>query len=162
MLPSCGGMLSESSGKISSPSLPGVLPHDIDCFWNIQVPRAIHVNINVIVAWQRDEKCSNHVLIGYTSDDNQNTVKICGREELHGNLVIRSNNVWIKYHIEVDKIQHKFEHIIPSGTSELVPMLLSARNTQPIMLLRNHHVQEHLSGKNAFRIRHVKPEYLMM
>jgi hypothetical protein len=69
------------------------------------VSRATHMNINVMVAWRRDEECSNHILIRYTSDDNENTVKICGREDLVGNLAIRSNDVWIKYHIEVYTIQ---------------------------------------------------------
>ena len=102
VLPSCGGVLRESNGEISSPFLPKPLPHDIECYWNIRVQRAIHVNINVKVSWRRDEECSNYVLIRYTSDRSENTVKICDRNDLRGgNIRIRSNDVWIKYHVKV-------------------------------------------------------------
>ena len=101
VLASCGGLLNESSGEISSPRLPRPLPNDVECNWKIRVPRAQHVNINVMVAWRRYEKCSNYLLIKYTSEDRTNTVKICGREDVRGIISINSNNIRIKYHVEV-------------------------------------------------------------
>lgn len=104
VLPSCGGTLAQTSGEISSPLLPNPLPHDIECLWNIHVPRAIHMNVNVMVAWRRDDRCSNHISIVYTFDDNKRTVKICGREDLDGTSVIKSNKVRIKYHVQVNTL----------------------------------------------------------
>ena len=71
--------------------------------------------MNVIIGWRRDDKCSNYILIKYTADDTENTEKICGQDDLYGNIAIRSNNVWIKYHVKVIFDLNQYKNFISSS-----------------------------------------------
>lgn len=99
----CGGKLVLPDGKIRSPRVPISPPHPIECYWNVRVSRAKIMNVSVFVAWKKNEKCSNYLHIQYRTEDRESTLKICGKEDLNGNFLLRTNSLWIKYHVEVSK-----------------------------------------------------------
>ena len=101
VLPTCGRIYTTTTGKIRPPPVPNLLPHPIECHWNVRVPRAKVIDINVLISWGRNAKCSNYLRLQYKSGGREVVLTFCGKEDVKENILIKTNNLLIKYHVEV-------------------------------------------------------------
>lgn len=101
VLPTCGKIYTTTTGKIRSPPVPSLLPHPVECHWNVRVPRAKVIDINVLISWERNAKCSNYLRLQYKSGGREVVLTFCGKEDVKENILIKRNNLLIKYHVEV-------------------------------------------------------------
>ncbi|XP_062994966.1 suppressor of tumorigenicity 14 protein [Elgaria multicarinata webbii] len=101
----CGGFLTGTSGKFSSPYYPGHYPADMDCIWNIQVPK----ENNVKVRFNEFFLVEDGVPVGSCTKDyvKINNEKYCGQRN---NLVVSSqtNQISVLFHSDFSLVDSGF------------------------------------------------------
>ncbi|XP_057592915.1 deleted in malignant brain tumors 1 protein-like [Hippopotamus amphibius kiboko] len=105
---SCGGVLSQSSGRISSPSYPGNYPNNAKCVWDIEVPNNYRVTV-VFTDVQLEGGCNYDYIEVFDGPHHSSPLlsRVC--EGARGSFTSSSNSMSIRFVSDGSIVKKGFE-----------------------------------------------------